>query len=422
MDETGAQGFFPATDEEPARRFTARRVRWAVAGVLAAGLIVGFLSWPQTSAPLSHRTSAPFREPNGLVILVQQPSGALGVAHPDGSNPQLLSQLGALQGVDSPVESPGGHYLVNDEGQVVTLGRSGPVSVAPTAMTTQLQGTFGSWQGASFAGGGRFIVAAECSSSVTTTPWRARIAPVEGGGTGTLLGLVDEQFGSGSVVGDPKSEGAFVVPGSPIAQSTSTCQAPPPAHGDTGVLLERPGHPASTVITAAKVLATLGASAGTPVLLGAYPSPDGSVLAVTAATFSSKYIAQGRYIDEQGLGLVVVTRTGQVTAKLTQPAGNPVWSADGKQIAYLGAGRSGTVQVWPLSGQPRAIRMPVPAGDFPLGLIWSPDGTQLMYAVDSSKQGLTASSNTINGWTVLDLRTGHAHTVNAPGQPVAWLS
>jgi hypothetical protein len=55
-------------------------------------------------------------------------------------------------------------------------------------------------------------------------------------------------------------------------------------------------------------------------------------------------------------------------------------------------------------------------------LLWSPDGSQLIYAADATERGLTEADKLQHGWTVIDLRSGRVHDVTAPGQPAAWLS
>ena len=54
-------------------------------------------------------------------------------------------------------------------------------------------------------------------------------------------------------------------------------------------------------------------------------------------------------------------------------------------------------------------------------LLWSPDGSQLIYAAQATDKGLTQADNLQHGWTVIDLRSGRVHDVTAPGQPAAWL-
>ena len=54
-------------------------------------------------------------------------------------------------------------------------------------------------------------------------------------------------------------------------------------------------------------------------------------------------------------------------------------------------------------------------------LLWSPDGTELIYSAATTNKGLTRADDLQHGWTVIDLRTGKIHEVTAPGQPAAWL-
>ncbi len=125
---------FPALDPEPRRRVSWRRLRWpavacAVAGAVAA---VVLLTWPSSSSS-ARSAQAPFADRDGLVVFEQQPSGLLGTAAPDGSHRVMLTRVGALQGTDLPVASSDGRYLVNLEGQLVTVGPAGPTSVSNLA-------------------------------------------------------------------------------------------------------------------------------------------------------------------------------------------------------------------------------------------------------------------------------------------------
>ena len=125
---------FPALDPEPPRRLTWRSLRWpAVACLAAAAVAAAFLIWPSSSQSASRPARAPFADRDGLVVFEQQPSGMLGTAAPDGSHLVTLRQVGALQGNDLPVAAADGRYLVNLEGQLVTMGPAGPTSVSDLA-------------------------------------------------------------------------------------------------------------------------------------------------------------------------------------------------------------------------------------------------------------------------------------------------
>jgi hypothetical protein len=54
-------------------------------------------------------------------------------------------------------------------------------------------------------------------------------------------------------------------------------------------------------------------------------------------------------------------------------------------------------------------------------LLWSPDGTQLLYSGLVTTHGLTQADDLQRGWTLIDLKTGAVRNVTAPGQPVAWI-
>jgi hypothetical protein len=69
----------------------------------------------------------------------------------------------------------------------------------------------------------------------------------------------------------------------------------------------------------------------------------------------------------------------------------------------------------------RTIALPGHHDAFCDQLLWSPDGTQLIYSAFATSHGLTQADDLQHGWTVIDPATGKVHDVTAPGQPAAWL-
>ena len=267
---------FPALDPEPPRRLTWRSLRWpAVACLAAAAVAAAFLIWPSSSPSASGPARAPFADRDGLVVFEQQPSGMLGTAAPDGSHLVMLKRLGALQGTDLPVAASDGRYLVNEEGQLVTMGPAGPTSVSDLAnsagqdATNQASG-FG-WADVSFADGDRYVVATACNlASSMIQSWVADLIPVAGG-RGRMLGTATD------TVGDPQSAAAIVS--GPVSSSAVTsngeCYGPETAP-DKAIELRGPGRAARTIVTAAEVKGALGWPPGAPVLLYVNPGPAGA--------------------------------------------------------------------------------------------------------------------------------------------------
>lgn len=429
MEQTGSERAlepFPAIDPEPPRRFMLRRptpgqLRWGGAGacLLAAGATAVALTWPWTAGTAPKQLAAPFTDRDGVIVFEEQPSGELGSARPDGSGVKLSRNLGTLQGYDLPVVSPDDRFMVDQAGQVVALGPARALSVTFSGAGAQLQSSFGDWQDESFADDDKFITAAECDGGTGAT-WQVSYASTTSGGTGTLGSPVDIND-SLPVAGDPQSAGAFAVPGS---SGECTGQNPAiPAHGDSGVVYQRPKQAPRTVITAATLLQVLGTASRTPVLLSVYPSPDGSLLAVTVSTFTMKNSQAGAYPILTGIGTVIVTRSGQVKQKLPgfEEGDRFGWSPDSKRIAVLTYTRAVPVllEIWTLTGGLERIAVTASSTEFANQLLWSPDGSQL--AVSWERNASTYTAGLVRGWTVLDLRTKQEHNVTAPGQPAAWL-
>jgi hypothetical protein len=410
---------FPALDPEPPRRLTWRSLRWpAVACLAAAALAAAFLIWPSSSQSVSRLARAPFADRDGVVVFEQLPSGTLGTAAPDGSHLVMLRQVGALQGTDLPVAADDGRYLVNLEGQLVTMGPAGPTSVSDLAnsagqdATNQASG-FG-WADVSFADGGRYVVATACNlASQESQSWVADLIPAAGG-RGRMLGAVT------GAVGDPQSAAAIVSgPVNPSAVSSMGECYGPEAAPDKAIELREPGRAARTIVTAAELKGALGLPPGTPVQLSADPGPGGSRLALRVAVNTPP--------GQQGLrqGVVVTSRSGRILAHMPLPAATTImqWSPDGQRIAFCQASprAPSRVTVWSVGGGSKTIVLP---GHHDVGcnqLLWSPDGSQLIYAAWATERGLTQADNLQHGWTVIDLRSGQVHDVTAPGQPAAWL-
>jgi WD40 repeat protein len=379
------------------------------------------LTWPSSSP--SRPVQAPFADRDGLVVFEQQPSGLLGTAAPDGSHPVMLTRVGTLQGNDLPVASSDGRYLVNLEGQLVTMGPVGPASISDLAehesQAAVAQSAGSQWANASFADGSRYVVATQCQGqSVTSQSWVADLIPT-GSEKGHAFGTVT------SAAGDPESAGALVsAPASQSAASSAfACFGQVTAAPDKAIELLRPGQAPRTIVTAAELSGALGGRPGTPVQLFVDPSPDGSRLAVSVESATA--------LQQPGTGIAVrpeiavITRAGRIVADRPLPPGtiDVQWSPDGHQIASCGfsAKARSSVTVWTVGHAARTIVLPGRHDIVCTQLLWSPDGSQLIYAAQTTEKGLTQSDNLQRGWTVIDLRSGRVHDVTAPGQPAAWL-
>jgi hypothetical protein len=392
-------------------------MRWPAVGCVIAGAVLGavLLTWP-TSSSSQAQVQARFTDSDGLVVFEQQPTGLLGTSAPDGSHRVMLTKVGTLQGTDLPVASSDGRYLVTIEGQLVTMGRAGPVSISNLDQPAGVQTSGYPWLDASFADGSKYVEATECyaSGSGLTQSWIADLMPTVGG-PGHVLGTVTNS------VGDPTSAGSVeAVPASlPAASSGSQC-ASQGAVPDKALELLQPGQAPRTILTAAELGHALGLAPGTPLELSAAPNPGGNWLALDVTVGAPQTAAAYEMARHEA---VVITRTGKIVAHSPSLGGR--WSPDGRQIAFCQAFRrtaaEPAVTVWTVGGAARTIALP---GHHDLGcsqLLWSTDGSQLIYSAYVSSKGLTSADDLQRGWTVIDLRSGRVHDVTAPGQPAAWL-
>jgi hypothetical protein len=410
---------FPALDPEPPRRLTGRSLRWpAIACVVAAVVAAAFLAWPSSSPSASGPAQAPFADRDGLVVFEQQPSGMLGTAAPDGSHLVRLAQVGALQGNDLPVAASDGRYLVNQEGQLVTMGPAGPASISDLGASAGLgagdQGASYGWADVSFADGSRYVVATTCNlASLASQSWVAALIPTAGGKV-RMLGTVTD------AVGDPGSAAAIVS--GPVsaseASSAGECYGPE-ITPDKALELRGPGRAARTIVSAAELKKVLGWPSATPVLLYADPDPGGSRLALRVVVDTMPEQRAPRQ------AVVVISRDGRILAHMPLPAASGImqWSPDGQRIALCRAspGVPSSVSVWSPGQGSRTVVLPGRHDVACSQLLWSPDGSQLIYAAWATEHGLTEADNLQHGWTVIDLRSGRVHDVTAPGQPAAWL-
>ena len=150
-----------------------------------------------------------------------------------------------------------------------------------------------------------------------------------------------------------------------------------------------------------------------------YPSPGGSRLALGVAVDTPP----GQQVPRQAV--VVISRAGRILAHMPLPAATSImqWSPDGQRIAFCQASprTPSSVTVWSVGQRVKTIVLPGHHDVACNKLLWSPDGSQLIYAAKATERGLTQADNLQHGWTVIDLRSGRVHDVTAPGQPAAWL-
>ena len=121
----------------------------------------------------------------------------------------------------------------------------------------------------------------------------------------------------------------------------------------------------------------------------------------------------------------MISRAGRILAHIPLPAVSGImhWSPDGQRIAFCRASprAPSSIAIWSVGHGVRTIVLPGHHDVACHQLLWSPDGSQLIYAAYATERGLTQADNLQHGWTVTDLRSRRVHDVTAPGQPAAWL-
>jgi hypothetical protein len=427
----------PAIDPEPARRFRRRTV--VRAGIVlvavcavAAAVVGGVLLAKPARHPVAVAPSAPFTDSDGLIVFEEQPSGQLGTAKPDGSHQVIDKTLSGLQGNEPPVGSPDGRFLVNEEAQLVRVGADGPTAVTQLAAPdpqaeNEVQSGGLEWATPTFADGSRYLAVTECDPVAQfgfpsdAEAWNAWLIPTAGGKPSSL-GLVT------TAAGMPDSADVIAaLPASPAAAKRQVmCDGPQQPDGSLAIL--SPGKSPRDILTAAALVKAAGWKSSTPVTLTPNPSPDGSQLLITISTIPRQAETSAGGATPSRSAQFLVSPAGRVLSELPARAGQLFWSSDGRRAASCQAeqGQPSSVTVFSIAGGKAAVTRTVTLpGHHDAAcdqLLWSPDGTQLIYSAFATFHGLTQADDLQHGWTVIDPATGKVHDVKAPGQPAAWLS
>ena len=190
-----------------------------------------------------------------------------------------------------------------------------------------------------------------------------------------MLGTVTD------AAGDPESAAAIVSGpvSSPSASFSGECYGPETAP-DKAIELRGPGarHAPSSPLPSSR--AYWAGRSATPVLLYADPGPGGSRLALRVVVDTPP----GQQVPRQAV--VVISRAGRILAHMPLPAAAASsitqWSPDGQRIAYCRASPRAPsgVTVWSVGQGVRTIVLPGHHDVACNQLLWSPDGSQLIYA------------------------------------------
>jgi hypothetical protein len=427
----------PAIDPEPAHRVPRRTVvRAGIALAAVCAVAAAVVGGVQLAKPAKHPAAvapaAPFTDSDGLIVFEEQPSGQLGTARPDGSHQAIDKSLSGLQGTEPPVESPDRRFLVNEEAQLVTVGAGGPTAVtqlpAPDPQAeNEVQSGGLEWATPTFADGSRYLAVTECDPVAQygfpndAEAWNAWLIPTAGGKPSSL-GLVT------AAAGMPDSVDVIAaLPASPDAAKRQVmCDGPEQPDGSLAILA--PGKSPRTILTAAALVKAAGWKPSTPVTLTPNPSPDGSQLLVTISTVPRQTdTSDGGVTSTRSTAQFLVSPAGRILSHVPGRTGQLLWSPDGRRAASCQAeeGQPSSVTELSIAGGTatvtRTVTLPGHHDAACDQLLWSPDGTQLIYSAFATFHGLTQADDLQHGWTVIDLASGKVHDVKAPGQPAAWL-
>lgn len=362
-------------------------VRWL------PSVFAGSPGGPAAAGRPGHRQAAgPAVRAGGRVVFVTS-SGDLALANADGSHLAQASSLGAVgQAVGA---SPDNHYLSLLNGQVISIRRGPVLASYPAKVPVSSNATVALPD--PFAGHERFVVELMDYGDPTQSASNPISVISVATGHSVSLGTGDQ------VAGDPAAEGVFAAVTAPPQASAAVLTGNP----DSRVVLRDVGRPQAVLAIAGALSHAVGLARSLPVSLAVYPAPSGAEVAVTVRPAAG---------GSDG-GLVILSRSGRIVTTLrarggTGPAlGVPVWSASGRDLAYLSTSSSGApgLSVWSGGGRISASPLPASAGRYGM-CVWSPDGRSVLCPAGGGSQ-----------WVVVPAAGGPPAVARGPGLPVAWL-
>lgn len=378
------------TRQPPRRRFVAM----AFAAVVAIFFIVGAVTggWSLSSG----RSSVPaaLRLLSGRVLALSSKGGIVSVTPATGKVQRFPVPARASSFPPIAVSSDG-KLLLDAEGKVVVVttgyqsSEENPPSAALSRDTVPAPSApFG-----------------DHDQTVLLLTRRTVRAPA----SSAILNLADGDLSDIGVIdsggADPETTGAFVSVPARANQSDLAYPAGP----DVRLELRIPGQPAVTVATAAQLNEEVGSYPATPILLSVYPDPTGNVLAVT---LDPLHPMQGN------VPLLLLTRTGNPITAFAGGVGptyesQPVWSPDGRQLAYPTHTPTGTsLDIVTLSGTTRELPALTPSSTFGR-CVWSPDSADVVCQ--------TQIPAPTYQWQYATPTTSRLLSVRSSGTPLAWI-
>jgi TolB protein len=171
------------------------------------------------------------------------------------------------------------------------------------------------------------------------------------------------------------------------------------------------------------MLRTTALAATTAIALAAAPAAGGATNGSIAFQAIDKGFAQVFTIEPDGSGLRQVTRVPAKDPEWDPGGENPIWSPDGKSIAFDTGNRKG-VNLWTVLPDGSGLtELPLPVGDFNGNPAYSPDGSMISFDWDrgfpSRQHGLyVANSDGTNPRRLTRApRTIEAHDTDSQWSP-----
>jgi hypothetical protein len=354
-----------------------------VLGALVAGLVLGL------SGGGHHGAKQPVLSAPGRLLAYDNGTGRLVFEDVTGTGRVVTREV--LNG--NPLVSPDGRFVLTDTGNDLFAVGANSVRVlhSPTSSANGQANT--PFQ--PFADHDRLVVAPR---PFTSNPG-VSLVPRKGGRP-VRLGTADD------VAGDPAAPAVYVTVGT--GRIVSSPQDPSvQIQPDSRVEWREAGHPARVIVTAARLNRFAGLPGNTRLLMSASPSPDGSLVLVSASSLSARHL---------GTAIAVFTAKGRLVGKLVGPhLGGGYWSSSSNELAYF-VGPNRLVLWQPATDQRRAMTVLTsptsPWGD----CVWAPNDDWVTCLGRAPELGGQ------NKRLLVDLTTEQSEIINAADEPLAWLS
>jgi len=174
-------------------------------------------------------------------------------------------------------------------------------------------------------------------------------------------------------------------------------------------------------------LAVIPAIGGTPILLTHTPHPDHEAIWSPDGT----QIAFRRSFSDGEWDLYLLTLPDDLSGEIPAPTvltdepgqeESPVWSHDGERIAFVSQNSAGNADIYIMNADGSSPVQITDSIEREFGLMWSSDGTQLLYTVYYlGQQKWSSAINSLDGSPPREIPTGQGAAWSPDGTRIAYV-